>query len=62
LLDYGFTRNDRYGSIPSVHVEGDHFHVNTANGASIVVPIHWTWDVLLVNDGLIFMPMGFQDD
>jgi len=31
--------------MPSVHDEGDYFHVDTANGASIVGPVHWIWDV-----------------
>ena len=51
LAGFGFDKG-RNGIIPSVHIEGpgqngDHFHVDTANGKSIAGPIHWLWDVLL---------------
>jgi RHS repeat-associated protein len=46
LSGLGFNQG-RNGLIPSVHLEGDHFHVDTSNGASIVGPIHWIVDKLL---------------
>ena len=47
ILNMGFktTGSGRNGVVPSVHIEGDHFHVDTANGGSIAGPIHWIWDV-----------------
>ncbi len=49
ILNMGFktTGNGRNGLMPSVHIEGNHFHVDTANGGSIAGPIHWILDVLL---------------
>jgi len=40
-----FFHDGRNGILPSVHIEGDHFHVDTANGSSVAGPIHWVWDV-----------------